>query len=186
MAYDRKYYANNFSGKDLLRMKDHIQERKSRANTSEELARDDKTINEINSALEAIRYDDNEYELLKWAGIDRLNEVLPPVLYVRVSDHSTGFQVDISAKAEGHPSVTVWRHSTWYHGRYEFNERERVRGIQPNAEWASKAITEALAKLAEMKRQEDEAKAARSAAYRKEQEDAEQRANQTYAAMLGN
>jgi hypothetical protein len=186
MAYDRKDYANNFTGKDLLRMKAHVEDRQSRATTSEEVTRDAQTIQEIVAALEAIGYDDNEFEMLKWAGSKRINEALPPVLRAKVSDHSTGFQVDISAHAEGHPSVTVWRHSTWYAGRYEFNERGKVRGFQPATEWAHKAVTEAFAKLADMKLQEEDAKAARSAACRQEIADAEQCAAQVYASMLGN
>jgi hypothetical protein len=186
MAYDRKDYANNFTGKDLLSMKAHVEDRQSRASTSEAATRDAYTIQEINAALEAIGYDDNEYELLRWAGAERLNEALPSVLHAGVSDHSTGLQVDIYAHAEGHPAVTVWRHSTWYAGRYESNEHGKIRGFQPAAEWAHKAVTEAFAKLAQLKRQEDEDNAARSAACQQERADAERRAAQVYASMLGN
>lgn len=88
-------------------------------------------------------------ELLKWFGQDDVRRQLPKPFTAWVQPHSTGYQATIRAEADGLPSIEVWRHSEWYSSIYDFNERGRIRGWQPDCDWAKPALEQFFSGLRE-------------------------------------
>lgn len=96
----------------------------------------------------------NRVELLRDAsislGIEAIDLIAPPSMTVHVGAHSTGCQPRIVLKADDLPAVDVWLGSIWYSSIYEFNDRNKVLGIQPGLEWAKPQIDAFFDTLAAM------------------------------------
>lgn len=73
-------------------------------------------------------------------GIAALKKKLKKPLDISVSDHSTGCQIIISLKEEGHIAITVWQGSIWYSPIYEFNDKEKILGFHEDTDFAHKDV----------------------------------------------
>ena len=106
-------------------------------------------------------------QLADWLGRDKFNSRLPRPFNGYCNNHSTGCQAAIYASEEGLPAIEVWRDSVWYSHIYDFNERGKVRGIQPGCDWAApvleKFFSEVAIEYAEYTRAVEEARAVREA-----------------------
>lgn len=112
---------------------------------------------------------------------DKLNELLSPPLYLYLSAHDTGTQARIELRAPNVKTITVWEGSIWNSHSYEFNDRNKVLGMNPDAMFAQgkveaffaeverlmeeKSLAEAKSKMAALARDNCETDAA-LAAYR--------------------
>lgn len=65
-----------------------------------------------------------------------LEGLLAPPLHLYLNAHDTGMQARIELRAPGHKTITVWEGSVWYSSRYEFNDRDKVLGLNPEADFA--------------------------------------------------
>lgn len=78
-----------------------------------------------------------------------LHDLLPSPFKLTVGAHDTGCQPFIWACAEGLPQVLVWQGSIWYSWSYEFNDRNKVLGYQPDCEWAEPILEKFFSDVAE-------------------------------------
>lgn len=69
-----------------------------------------------------------------------LDLLLPEPMVLSMSDHSTGCQARIFLQAEGLHTLDVWYGSVWYSSTYEFNDRGKTLGMQPDMEFAQEAV----------------------------------------------
>jgi len=81
-------------------------------------------------------------QLMVWAGRERVGELLPVPFHGWANRHDTGCQAFIAAQDDDGPRIEVWRDSEWYLDIYEFNERGKTKGIQPECEWAAPIVTQ--------------------------------------------
>jgi hypothetical protein len=83
-------------------------------------------------------------ELLKDArgtiGLAKMQDLLPEHFKLWLGAHDTGCQPYIELKAEGRSSLIVWQGSVWYSSIYEFNDRNKVLGIDPAYLFAQDAL----------------------------------------------
>jgi hypothetical protein len=80
------------------------------------------------------------------AGKDLATELLPAPFKLWYSDHSTGCQMTIVADVDKE-LVPVWRGSIWYSSIYNFNERGKISGLQPDFAFAKDVIDKYFADL---------------------------------------
>lgn len=85
-------------------------------------------------------------KLMQEAGRDLSTKLLPAPFSLWYSDHSTGCQMTIVAKVDTQ-DVPVWRGSIWYSSNYEFNERGKISGLQPDFAFAKDVIDKYFADL---------------------------------------
>lgn len=64
----------------------------------------------------------------------------PEPFFVRVDAHSTGCQATIWLQAPGVSSVKVWEGSVWYSSCYEFNDRGKTLGLNPDCQFAKESV----------------------------------------------
>lgn len=65
-----------------------------------------------------------------------LDEVTPKELTVELNSHSTGCQPSIYLKSEGLAPLEIWQGSVWCSSQYEFNDRDKVLGVQDGCAFA--------------------------------------------------
>lgn len=65
-----------------------------------------------------------------------LEGLLAPPLHLYLSAHDTGTQARIELRAPGHKTITVWEGSVWNSSRYEFNDKDKVLGLNPEVPFA--------------------------------------------------
>jgi hypothetical protein len=101
-------------------------------------------------------------KLLAQAGKDLAKKLLPEPFELWYSDHSTGCQMTIIAHGNGDPLI-VWRGSIWHSSIYEFNDRGRLGGLQPDFEFAKDIIEKYFADVKAAVEERERAAAARRA-----------------------
>lgn len=83
-------------------------------------------------------------ELLKEArytvGKEKLQSLLPEPFKVTIGAHDTGCQCYVELQAPGRSPLTVWQGSIWYSSSYEFNDRNKILGINPEYLFAQDAL----------------------------------------------
>jgi hypothetical protein len=84
-------------------------------------------------------YEVERTRLLQRAGRTQAEELLPAPFKLWFGSHDTGCQMTIVCKQDGH-TFTVWSGSIWYHDRYEFNDRDKIKGLNPEFEFARAVI----------------------------------------------
>lgn len=62
---------------------------------------------------------------------EMIQALLPEPLHLSICSHSTGCQPTITAHRDGLPCLTVWEGSLWYSSCYEFNDRDKTLGLNP-------------------------------------------------------
>ena len=77
---------------------------------------------------------------VRWLGKERIEKMLPEPFRLAVSDHSNGCQISIIATMPGHEAMTAWRSSEWYSHIYEFNERGKICGLNPEFSFAKETL----------------------------------------------
>ena len=82
-----------------------------------------------------------ETKLLQNAGEKIAKELLPEPFQLWFSSHDTGCQMTIVVKTEDRKFLTVWQGSIWYRSNYEFNDRAKIPGLQPDFAFAEPVIT---------------------------------------------
>lgn len=77
-----------------------------------------------------------------WRSLDIrwIEAQLPEPFKVWMSNHDTGCQVTIMAEAEGYPRIAAWTGSIWYSSCYDFNDRGKTLGLNPEFEFAAPVI----------------------------------------------
>lgn len=81
--------------------------------------------------------------------VDRINAWLKETtesVYVKNRSHDTANEFSIELKDESDETLTVWYNRVWKYSGYEFNDRDKVFGIQPNCEFAQNIITAIMEK----------------------------------------
>jgi hypothetical protein len=74
-------------------------------------------------------------------GFDVVRSFLPEILHLMVDSHDTGCQCRIySGEMFTDDYVPVWEGSVWYSYSYEFNDRGKVLGLHPQAEFAEAIV----------------------------------------------
>lgn len=73
-------------------------------------------------------------------GKEAVESLLPKPFKCWISDHDTGCQITIELRAEGLATIRVWEGSVWYNACYEFNDRNRVFGLNPETYFALPTI----------------------------------------------
>lgn len=65
-------------------------------------------------------------------------EILKPygIFSVHLNAHSTGIQCQIKMSKDDYPTIVVWNGSVWYGANYEFNDRGKTLGYNPEAVFA--------------------------------------------------
>lgn len=79
-------------------------------------------------------------------GEKRVKEILDSRLRFRICDHSTGCQAHIYAN-DGDLEMEVWEGSIWHSPCYEFNDRNKVLGLKPDAGFCAESIDEFFAQM---------------------------------------
>jgi hypothetical protein len=69
-------------------------------------------------------------------GREELMKMLPAPFAMWISSHDTGCQINIQLATEGKPAIVAWIGSVWYASRYEFNDRDKVLGLQDDVPFA--------------------------------------------------
>lgn len=72
-------------------------------------------------------------------GHDKVESLLPPMMKILGGGHDTGCQVSIYRESDA-GAIFIWSGSVWYSPSYEFNDRGKIFGIQPEVEFAAPAI----------------------------------------------
>jgi hypothetical protein len=85
----------------------------------------------------------DQTRLLQRAGKELAFKLLPDAFRLWFSDHDTGCQMTIVTNDDQH--LLVWRGSVWYSDIYEFNDREKTAGLQPDFAFAGSAVTDYFA-----------------------------------------
>jgi hypothetical protein len=75
-------------------------------------------------------------------GMDRIKSLLPRPLGIWISDHDTGCQIQIQLAEEGQLPVGAWQGSIWYSSSYEFNDRDKVLGLNPKVAFVGPTLEE--------------------------------------------
>jgi len=112
-------------------------------------------------------------------------EMAPPLFRVHVGKHDTGIQPRVHLEAPGAPPLKVWEGSVWFSSAYEFNDREKVLGLQPECEFALPALASFFAAV---ERRINEVKEERAAARMLQEVEAEHNRGRTveyYRTLLG-
>lgn len=133
----------------------------------------------------------NIVEMLKEAtaygspiGHNGLREMLSAPLHLSTfSNHDTGCQVRITLQAPNQPTITAWEGSVWNSSRYEFNDANKVLGLNPKCDFMEAALVRFFEAV---QRRLDEHKAeieAQKAAQKQREQDAEQSALDYYRRM---
>lgn len=78
-----------------------------------------------------------------------LHEYFPPPLCISVSDHDTGCQINVTLSRENMPAIMVWRGSVWYSSCYEFNDRNKQLGWNPETEFCHARVVAIFEKIRE-------------------------------------
>lgn len=67
-----------------------------------------------------------------------ITEILEPygIFLVHLNAHSTGIQCQIRMTKDNYPTMTVWEGSVWYGANYQFNDRNKVLGYNPDVAFA--------------------------------------------------
>lgn len=79
-------------------------------------------------------------KLLQRAGRERAERLLPAPFSLWYSSHDTGCQMTIVAKG-----MPVWCGSIWYNDIYQFNDRDKIAGLQPDFDFAREVIEQYFA-----------------------------------------
>lgn len=84
-------------------------------------------------------------------GRQRIRELLPPHTSVYISDHDTGCQIWIrlcdDPESATVADVCAWAGSIWYSSAYEFNDRDRTLGFNPETDFAMGPLGEFFRKV---------------------------------------
>lgn len=104
----------------------------------------------------------DQCRLLRRAGTELAESLLPSPFILWMGWHDTGHQPTIVAKANGE-TLYVWRGSEWFSSIYEFNDRGHRAGLQPDFDFAKDAIDKFFADLAEAVERREAARVERQA-----------------------
>ena len=66
-----------------------------------------------------------------------LNQLAPKGMIVKNTSHSTAYEIYIYLQLEDEKPLLIWRKTNWCSSSYEFNERGKVAGLQPNCEFTA-------------------------------------------------
>lgn len=112
-------------------------------------------------------------------GYERIRGLLKEPLNVNISDHDTGCQAWIDAFVEGMPRKAVWQGSIWFSPHYEFNDSQKVLGMNPEMAFATAKVEEFFAQVQKLM---DEYESNRAVRALKEQADHNTRDHEAIAA----
>lgn len=102
-----------------------------------------------------------------------LDECIPDGMKVELSTHSTATHCHIYM-VDGDERLLVWYRTNWCHPQYEFNERDKVIGLQKGCEFAEPyliSLFDAVLQAVHAKEQEREAREAEKKAGAKQAHD---------------
>lgn len=100
--------------------------------------------------------------LLRKAGTELAESLLPAPFILWMGWHDTGHQPTIVAKANGE-TLYVWRGSEWFSSIYELNDQGHRAGLQPDFGFAKEAIDKFFADLTEAVERREAARIERQA-----------------------
>lgn len=93
----------------------------------------------------------NNSETLKTVGAAKyyglLEALTPENMKVEYSSHSTGEHLYIYLTLPEKPPLLVWYNTNWFHSCYEFNERDKVHGFQPECGFAVPVLSDFFKKV---------------------------------------
>lgn len=76
----------------------------------------------------------------KLGQLDPIRALLPAPLTMNLSAHDTGCQLTIFLDDDEHPVIVAWTGSVWYNSGYEFNDRDKLFGINPEVAFVEPII----------------------------------------------
>lgn len=74
-------------------------------------------------------------------GDTAVRNLLPEPFTLGGGNHDTGCQFHIDLWAKDTPTINVWTGSIWYHSRYDFNDRDKILGFDPEVSFAHDAVS---------------------------------------------
>lgn len=83
---------------------------------------------------------DAEFNLRDVAGRLNMRGMLPPFFNLVGSDHSTGTQYTIYLETAELGRLDIWEGSVWKNPSYNFNDKAKVLGLKPYAEFAQELL----------------------------------------------
>lgn len=79
--------------------------------------------------------DSDIVRILHKAGTKNIKEIFPKYFKVKLDSHSTAKGCKIYLKLDGEKPLLVWYKTNWVSSSYEFNERGKINGFQPECDF---------------------------------------------------